>query len=962
MPLSLVLGPANSAKAGEVLGAYAAAARRGAILVVPTAADARHYTRELAADGAVLGSIVTFAGLAAEIARRAGYGGSRLSSLQRRRVLRRAVRATRLDVLGRAARSAGFVAAAGELISELERTLVTPQRFAAAMRAWAAEDSRREPYARDVASIYSAYARELEALGRVDGELFAWRALDALRGAPVRWGSDAVFFYGFDDLQALQRDAVETLARIVGVPVTVSLTYEAGRSALRARAEVVEELRPLAERVIELPALDEHYEPGARAALSHLERWLFETPPVRIDPAGAVRLLEAGGERAEAELIAAEVLALLRAGVPGEEIAVVHRVPARAALVLEAVFDQYGIPIAIERELPFGHVAIGRALLSFCRVALVEGGPEDLLAYLRYPGVLERADIADALEAQVLQRGVRDLAPTGGLISDAAIDALVTARDPAAELVRQARRLFAAPHRRGAPVVGRDEELDARALAALLRTLEEVRDLGERPEGPELIELLEELRVPAGARPRPGAVLVSDPLAIRARRFRAVLVCGLVEGAFPLAPAPEPFLSDERRRELAACSGVRLAPTEDALARERYLFYACVSRATEHLVLSYHSSDEEGNLALPSPFLADVGELFVEGWPDRRRRRLLADVVWPPEEAPTARELDRSLAAAAAPAGGEVPSPIRSLSEVALRHVRHREIVSGGALETYADCPVKWLVERELQPAALEPDSDALVRGSYMHLALEDVLQRLGRSVTAKSLPEAFSILEEVLGEMGRSFDVAPGRPEGVRAAALRMIEADLRRYLRFEAGDGLDWQPAGVEVRFGFAGEEGSLPPLELGERSGEVSVRGAIDRVDVDPEGTRAIVRDYKSGPARPEHQGARWEPDRRLQVALYMLAVRQLLGVEPVAGFYQPLGGSDLRPRGVFLDRAPVGSAVVANDARSRDELDVVLEDARARALAATARLRSGELVPCPETCSRDGCRHPGICRSQ
>ena len=66
MPLTLVLGPANSAKAGEVLSAYAAAARRGALLVVPTGADAEHYRRELAQQGSVLGSVLTFAGLAGE--------------------------------------------------------------------------------------------------------------------------------------------------------------------------------------------------------------------------------------------------------------------------------------------------------------------------------------------------------------------------------------------------------------------------------------------------------------------------------------------------------------------------------------------------------------------------------------------------------------------------------------------------------------------------------------------------------------------------------------------------------------------------------------------------------------------------------------------------------------------------------------------------------------------------------
>jgi RecB family exonuclease len=145
-------------------------------------------------------------------------------------------------------------------------------------------------------------------------------------------------------------------------------------------------------------------------------------------------------------------------------------------------------------------------------------------------------------------------------------------------------------------------------------------------------------------------------------------------------------------------------------------------------------------------------------------------------------------------------------------------------------------------------------------------------------------------------------------------------------------------------------------------VRVRGAIDRVDVDHSGGRAIVRDYKSGTARPEHQGGRWRPDRTLQVPLYMLAVRELLGLEPVAGLYQPLGGGDLRPRGLFARGAHVGEGLVAGDARDPDELSEALDEAGARAIALAARVRVGELEPCPQTCSRDGCRYPGICRSQ
>jgi hypothetical protein len=99
----------------------------------------------------------------------------------------------------------------------------------------------------------------------------------------------------------------------------------------------------------------------------------------------------------------------------------------------------------------------------------------------------------------------------------------------------------------------------------------------------------------------------------------------------------------------------------------------------------------------------------------------------------------------------------------------------------------------------------------------------------------------------------------------------------------------------------------------------------------------------------------------VALYMIAVRELLGLEPVAGFYQPLGGGDLRARGVFLKGAAPGARLVGNDGREPEELEELLDEARTRAVALAARLRAGSLEPCPATCSRDGCRYPGICRA-
>jgi hypothetical protein len=96
--------------------------------------------------------------------------------------------------------------------------------------------------------------------------------------------------------------------------------------------------------------------------------------------------------------------------------------------------------------------------------------------------------------------------------------------------------------------------------------------------------------------------------------------------------------------------------------------------------------------------------------------------------------------------------------------------------------------------------------------------------------------------------------------------------------------------------------------------------------------------------------------------MLVVRELLGLDPVGGFYQPLRGDDLRARGVYVQGEDVGAGAVATDAREPAELDEMLADAAGRAVALAASLRTGELTPCPQTCSRDGCAYPAICRSQ
>src|SRR4051812_13093763 len=257
MPLVLITGPANAAKAGAVLDRLRAALPRDPLLIVPTAADVEHYQRELAASGIVFGAeVLTFGRLVGEIAARAGLDVRPLGRVARDRVVRAAIRDVPLRVLARSAATPGFADAAGSLFAELQRSLVTPARFTAALRAWGSE---RRAYADELAALYAAYRRRLERLGRPDQEGYAWAAMDSLRAAPGTWGNRPVFLYGFDDLAPIQRDAVETLVRHAGADVLVALPYEPGRVAFAGRAATVEELRPQADEVVHLPERSEHY-------------------------------------------------------------------------------------------------------------------------------------------------------------------------------------------------------------------------------------------------------------------------------------------------------------------------------------------------------------------------------------------------------------------------------------------------------------------------------------------------------------------------------------------------------------------------------------------------------------------------------------------------------------------------------------------------------------------------------
>ena len=967
VPLTLITGPANAAKIGAVLERLRAARPRDPLLVVPTAADVSHYQRELASSNIVFGAeVLTFSRLIREIARRTKLRARPLGWTARDRVVRAAVAGVPLRELAASAGTPGFADAAGRLFAELERGRVEPARFTAALRTWA-DGGSRSAYAGELGALYSAYRRTLEELGRPSLEGYAWAALDALRADPAVWARRPVFLYGFDDLTPTERDAVETLSGHAEADVCLALPYEPGRAAFAGRAATVEELRPLAAEVVHLPERSEHYAPSARRALHHLERSLFEPAPDRRPPNGAVRLLEAGGERAEAELVGAEVLELMRQGIAAPDIAVLLRGDAGVTALFAQVLAGYGIPVSHDRRVPLGRTRLGAGVLAGARAALERGTAAELLTWLRTPGRLPDPEPADRLEAHVRRNGIssarvaREVWETRlGQPELTALDRLAAAAGEGAEALlaaieAEAQAIWTAPHRRRAEVLAPEDLADARVARDLRSACSELRGLAAAdPDllGPprDVIDGLAPVRVrePSALSGSEPGVLLADPLAIRARRFRAVFVCGLQDGEVPRRPEPEPFLSDDDRRALAVATGLRLPPHEDVLDRERSLFYAAVSRPEDVLFLSWRSSDEEGNPAAPSVFVDDVRALFDDSLWEQRGTRLLADVTWTPRDAPTPHELRRAYAAARSEPD---PDPLGAPeTEALLAILAARDTEPARGLEAFAACGVRWLIEQFLRPDRIEPDPEPMQRGSLAHAVLERTLALLReRTGSAAIVPER---LDDALAALRDALDERiGGRGRARRRALLRGLEADLERYLRTEAEHGAGYEPEALEWSFGRP--EDPHGPLPLGAGAGAVT--GRVDRIDRGPGGA-AIVRDYKG---RTAVGGAKWEDDLQLQVPLYLLAVRELLGREPVAGLYQPLAGRKLDARGLVRDDVP--GDYVRTDKVDAAGFDDALEAVRALAARTAAELHAGRIRPCPERCSNRGCRYPAICRA-
>ena len=948
MGLSLLAGPANAGKVALLLERYLARLDDEPTLIVPTASDVERVERDLLARCGCLfgGAIGTFDDLFRRLVRNDPANRPVATDAQRVLVVRRALASASLNGLSRSARTSGFGDTLLQTLGELEQGLLDPGDLGG-----------------DLARLYAGYRDELDRLGLWDRDLLRRRAAERLQSELDAWHGEPVYAYGFEDLTGAEWVLLEALAG--RTDVEVSLPYEPGRIAFASLARTAADLSALADgRIEELGPRSADY---AHPALAHLERALFEeSPPPPPDLDGGVRFLEGAGARGTLELVGDELIGLIRSGVAPDRIALVAPALDQWRAPLETVLGGLGIPYAVESRARLGSTPLGHALLQLLRYAWLDAGRRELFAFLRSPySGLARSSV-DFVEGRLRGRAIHTPARVeeeAERLREAPVPALGelrTAETPVAGVRTLLRSMLRSAYGTEAPPAGETSRLDLRAYDAALRLLDELEGfsaLGIEVQPEDVVSALERAEVRLSSVAEAGRVAVVDLLRVRTRRYEHVFLLALEEGSLPRRTRVSPFLDDDARREL----GGRLE-RPDQVSRDRYLFYTACTRATRRLYLVREAATDDGAPREPSPFWEEVVAVFDEDDVARNTvRRSLSALTWGLEAAPSDRERLRALAllsvtepdaahALADANGWERPltrarnalrRETRLTSEVLRAFYGAKTTFGVTELERFADCSSAWLFERIVSPKTIDAEVDPMLRGSVAHSALHKFYAGLPKElghdrVTPENVDRAVGFLRRCLDDALRG---------GVRLELTDLQEAeldqslfrDLEGFVRDEAASPLQFVPRRFEVSFG---SDRSAPELQRGLHLGDdLYLSGKIDRIDVDPYSARGIVQDYKSG--RTAHSAKQIDEELRLQIPLYMLVLRDLVGIEPLGGVYRALAGARVT-RGLLhggaTDDLP---GYQRNDYLEESEFWSVVENARERARGYAQRIRAGDV---------------------
>jgi CRISPR/Cas system-associated exonuclease Cas4 (RecB family) len=478
---------------------------------------------------------------------------------------------------------------------------------------------------------------------------------------------------------------------------------------------------------------------------------------------------------------------------------------------------------------------------------------------------------------------------------------------------------------------------------------------------------------PAGRYGLP-AIYIGTLAGAQGMAFRSVRILGLVEGSVPSASREDPVLPDALRTRLSP-----LLPTSRQRAhRQLVAFDFAVRAARERLALSAPRVSLEGSARQPASVLLDVvralagastqqdlgRQLEAAASAGRAHERTLRSRL---ALGPGAR-LERLARGAIGLEGASLALDLARMRELRERtavsaqdgflpgilpaeliaglHADHP--ISASRLQTLLACPHRYLLEQLLyfRDASRPLESDGLNKmafGTWLHAIAESfwrehgtrVAERAGELTQHRAALRALAI--EQFRELASTYPFA--NPQ-IAQAQLEALCDQLDKLLCFDWNEGEPKQFVAVEQTFGYESE------CRLDTEAGPLYVRGKIDKLD--REGGTLLVRDIKTGKAKPRDAKAPPDSGIDLQLGLYALVAKRLA---KEWGTPQRVGVSYL-----YLRRGEVARSWLGSD------YEVLEEATRGWLVTAREILTQGAFVRTPNRDDCTYCSHRPVCASE
>ncbi len=391
-------------------------------------------------------------------------------------------------------------------------------------------------------------------------------------------------------------------------------------------------------------------------------------------------------------------------------------------------------------------------------------------------------------------------------------------------------------------------------------------------------------------------------------KSRAIFVIGATANLLPKQDGYKAIISSLDQEKLLE-SGVRLYPTPlDRIREERFNFIDLLSK-TDKLYVGYPENGYDATQNKPSEVIKEIGRITgnkvisinarfnvekaknieeIEDAVGSKANAFYTYLLGGGLDARRSANLDSVYLALTDEEKELIVRPVKTTPLVPLTYTfggdRHTKVTQ---LEQYFSCPYKHFMQFGLK---LNEREEGKLRvtdvGTIIHEVLECYFKATLGKLRKLSVEELGDVAERSIEKVFSKKEYEYLRADTSVDFLLKRLKAESRDALKGLTKNVLqgNFTPKHIELAFDTSAR-GSRP-LSFKSANGEVSFHGKIDRVDTFKSGERelVVVMDYKTGSIKPKLSSIYY--GEKIQLYLYLLALKENFGYVPVGAFYVPV----------------------------------------------------------------------------